>query len=80
MSYGVGCSRGSDPMMLWLWCRPTATALIRPLAGELPYATNVALKEKKKKSHTLPPRSFGTWSPCCQEAQAAWGEAHMAKN
>jgi len=40
-----------DPVLLWLWCRPEATALIRPLAWEPPYAAGVALKrEKKKKS------------------------------
>ena len=47
MSCGVGHTRGSDPE-LWLWCRPAAAALIRPLAWELPYATGVALKRKKK--------------------------------
>ena len=42
--------RGSlDPALLWLWSRPTAAALIQPLAWELPYATDVALKRKKKK-------------------------------
>ena len=41
--------------MLWLWCRLTATALIRPLAWEPPYAAGAALentkiqKKKKKK-------------------------------
>ena len=35
--------------MLWLWCRPVATALIRSLTWEPPYATGVALKRKKKK-------------------------------
>ena len=32
-----------DPELLWLWCRPSATALIRPLAWEAPYATVAAL-------------------------------------
>ena len=36
------------PTLLWLWCRPAAIALIQPLAGELPYATSMALKTKKK--------------------------------
>ena len=30
-----------------LWHRPAAVAHIRPLAGELPYATSVALKSKQ---------------------------------
>ena len=46
---GVGCRRGLDPMSLWLWCRPAATALIRPLAWETPYAVGAALKRKIKK-------------------------------
>ena len=37
-------SRGSDPMLLWLWCRPAATAPIGPLAWEPPHAVGVALK------------------------------------
>ena len=37
-----------DPVLLWLWCRPAAAALIRPLAWELPFATGVALKKDKK--------------------------------
>ena len=31
--------------MLWLWHRPAAAALIRPLAWEPPYAMGVALKK-----------------------------------
>ena len=49
MSCGVGHRRSSDPLLLWLWWRPAAVALIRPLAWELPYAVGVALKNKKKK-------------------------------
>ena len=37
-----------DLVLLWLWCRLAATALIRPLAWEPPYATGAALKGKKK--------------------------------
>jgi len=47
VSYGVGHRHGSDPTLLWLWYRPAA-ALIQPLAWELPYASGVALKRKKK--------------------------------
>ena len=49
MSCGVGHRRGSDPALLWFWRRPVATALIRPLALESPYAAGVALKDKDKK-------------------------------
>ena len=47
MSCGVGHRRGSDPSLLWLWCRLAATAQIQLLAWELPYAMGVALKRKK---------------------------------
>ena len=49
MSCGVGHRCGSDLVLLWLWHRPTAVALIRPLAWEPPYAAGVAQKWKKKK-------------------------------
>ena len=54
MSCGVGRRRSLDPALLWLWLwrRPVATAPIRPLAWEPPYAMGVAQekarKEKKK--------------------------------
>ena len=48
MSCGVGHRRGSDLALLWLWCRPAAVALIRPLAWEPPYAMDVALKKQKQ--------------------------------
>ena len=47
-----------DPVFLWavvqvadtarMWCRPEATAPIRPLAWELPYAVGTDLKNKNK--------------------------------
>ena len=48
MSCGVGHRCGSNPTLQWLWCRPVATALIRPLALELPYAKGAALRKGKK--------------------------------
>ena len=48
MSCGVGCRCGWDPPLLWLWRRPAATALIRPLAWEPPYAAGVALEKAKR--------------------------------
>ena len=38
-----------DLLLLWLWCRPAAVALIKPLAWEPPYAVGVALKKSKAK-------------------------------
>ena len=49
VSCGVGHKHGLDPMLLWLWCRLAAVALIRSLAWELPYAMGAALKKKKRK-------------------------------
>ena len=48
LSCSVGHRYGSDPALLWLWYRLVATALIRSLAWELPYAAGVALNFKKK--------------------------------
>ena len=52
MSCDVGCRCSLDPALLWLWCRPAATApiaLISPPAWEPPYAVGAALEKKKKK-------------------------------
>ena len=48
MSCGVGRRCGSDPALLWPWCRPVATAPIRPLAWEPPYAVGAALEMAKR--------------------------------
>ena len=48
MSCGVGHRRGSDPVLLWLWHRLGATALIGPLAWGHPYAVGAALEKDKK--------------------------------
>jgi len=49
MSCGAGHRRGSDPELLWLWCRPVAAAPIQPLAWEPPYAKGAAQEIAKKK-------------------------------
>ena len=49
VSCGVGGRNGVDPALLWLWCRLVATAQIRPLAWEPPYAMGVGLKRQKTK-------------------------------
>ena len=58
MSCGVGCRRDSDPVLLWLWRGLEATAPIRPLAWEPPYAAGVAQEmakreEKRKKKRKI---------------------------
>jgi len=52
MSSGVGRRLGSDPVLLWLWHRLVATALIRPLAWEPPCATGTALEKAKRQKQT----------------------------
>ena len=64
VSCGVGCRRGLDLKLLWLWRRPVAMALIQPLAWEPPYAAGAAqeiattttpttTKKDKKKKNTF---------------------------
>ena len=58
VSCGVGRTCGSDLVLLWLWRRLAATALIRPLSWESPYAAGVALKGKKKKKKKISLETF----------------------
>jgi len=51
MSCGVGHRHDSDLTLLWLCCRPVATAPIRPLAWEPPYAARAALEKAKKQTN-----------------------------
>ena len=48
MSCDVRRRCGSDPEMLWLWRRLVATAPIRSLAWEPPYAAGAALEKAKR--------------------------------
>ena len=48
MSCGVVCRHSSDLALLWPWCSLAAAAPIQPVAWELPYTTDMALKKKKK--------------------------------
>ena len=48
MSCGVGRRCGLDPVLLWLWCRPVATAPIGPLAWEPPHAEGSGPRNGKK--------------------------------
>ena len=43
MSCGVDRRCDLDPVLLWLWCRLAAAALIPPLARELPHAKGADL-------------------------------------
>ena len=53
MSCGVGCRISWDLALLWLWCKPAATALIHSLAWEPLYASGTALNRQKKKKKNL---------------------------
>ena len=52
MSCGVVRRCSLDLVLLWLWRRLEALALIRPLAWEPPYDAGVTLKEIKIKIKT----------------------------
>ena len=49
MSCGIGHRHGSNPALLCLWHRPAGIAPTLSLACELPHASGVVLKSKKKK-------------------------------
>ena len=49
MSYAVGCRRGSDLALLWLWRGPAAIALIRPPSLGTSMCRRCALKRQKTK-------------------------------
>ena len=53
MSHGIDHRHGLDPALLWLCCRPAATALLGPLAWEPPYAKGAALRKQTNK-RTIP--------------------------
>ena len=53
MSHGVGHRCCSDLALPWLCHRLAATAVIQPLAWEVPYAADAALKRQKKKKSLI---------------------------
>ena len=55
--------RVEDLELLWLWCRPAATAPIWPLAWEPLYAVGAALKRQKKKNQ-LPKLRYVSQDHC----------------
>ena len=67
VSCGVGLRHGPDPVLLCLWRRLAATAPIRSLAWESPYAVGAALKKKrflkktKKKKYLLCTRNYAKY-------------------
>ena len=51
---GVGCRKGLDPELLWLW--PGVAAPIGPLAWEVLCGRGTALKSKKAKQKQNTPK------------------------
>ena len=58
VSCGVGHRHSLDPELPWLWRRPAAIALIRPLTWGLPHAAGAALKSKKRNVFLWKMQSF----------------------
>ena len=52
VSCGVGPRYGLDPTLLWLWCRPVATAPVGPLAWEPPHAMGATLRNQHPNKQT----------------------------
>ena len=61
MSCGVGRRHGSDPSLLWLWRRPSATAPIRPLGTSI-CRRSCPRKGKKTKKKKL-------WQDCPERSR-----------
>ena len=61
MRRGIGCRRGWDPALLWLWRRAAAMAPIRPLAWEPPYALGVALGKANQINNQINKPPFVTY-------------------
>ena len=74
VSCGVGRRRGSDLVLLWLWCRLAAIALIQPVAWEPPHAMGAALKRQKKKKEPVVEAGAGAPS---QEVPGAQSDLNL---
>ena len=58
-------------MLLWLWYRLSATALMRPLAWEPPYATGAAIAKRKKEKRKRKVMEMLPWAEeqCVQSVE-----------
>ena len=70
MSCGIGCRSGLDLVLLWLWQRLVATALIRPLVWEPPNVAGVALEKTGEKKE----KDFWKKLVCCVFCHTSKGE------
>ena len=78
MCCGASHRRGLDLELLWPWCRTAATALIRPLAWEPPYAMGTALEKTERQKKKIPV-SLGFMVKIQSHCQACGLEIFMAK-
>ena len=60
MSCGVGHRSSSEPALLWLWCRPAATAPIRPCSLWTSICCGCGPKRQTNKN----PSSHPSWLKC----------------
>ena len=58
VSCGIGGRHDSDPVLLWLWCTPAATAPIRPLAWNLHMPQVQPWKRQKDKTNKQNPKIY----------------------
>ena len=73
MSCGVGHRHSSEPVLLWLWRRPAAAALIRPLPWEPPFAAGTAPeKAKRQKKKRLTFRNCNILIDDCNWIRKMW--------
>ena len=72
MSCGVGGRCSSDLVLLWLWYRPAAAVLIRPLAWELPNAAGAAVKRKIEKRNAVSSQVWTGWVGCISTRLQPW--------
>ena len=75
VSCGVDRRHGSDPQLLWLWCRPEAIAPIRPLAGNLYMPWVRPRKDRKKEREREREREKDR-----QKERGAWGLEEVVAN
>ena len=71
VSCGVGCRPGSDPALLWPWCRPAAASPIQPLAWGPPYAAAAAQEMAKR------PKNKKRGAKCFISKKGCLPEAHL---
>ena len=77
MSCGIGCKRSLDPALPWLWRRLVATAPIRPLAWEPPYAMGRPKKWQKRQKEKKTKQNKKTkkpTKPLGENARSSCGE------